>query len=100
MLMGAGTLGPPSSDGKMYRGGAAKRQASPTGSPLQLFVRAKKRINDIYAGMDDYVTDVARFIAGEWIWGVSGGGGGAMNGKWGKWAGQEWEGSVLDCVRC
>ena len=65
MLMSSGAPAPPGSEGKLYRGGATKRQTSPAASPLQLFVRAKKRINDIYSGMDDYVADVARFVAGE-----------------------------------
>ena len=66
MLMSSGTPGPGGGDGRLYRNPVMnKRQASPTGSPLQLFVRAKKRINDIYSGMDDYVADVARFVAGE-----------------------------------
>ena len=64
MLMGAGAPGPPGSETKLHRGGAAKRQTSPTASPLQLFVRAKRRINDIFADMEDYVADVSRFLAG------------------------------------
>ena len=81
MLMRAGASGPPGSEGTMtYRSGATKRQPSPTASPLQLFVRAKKRINDIYAGMDDYVADVARFIAGQWGGGEGYGEAGALIG--------------------
>lgn len=34
----------------------------PTASPLQLFVRAKKRIIDIYAGITDYVQDAVLYV--------------------------------------
>lgn len=32
-------------------------------SPLQVFVRAKKKINDIYAEIEDYVRDVVEYMA-------------------------------------
>lgn len=33
-------------------------------SPLQVFVRAKKRINDIFGEIEEYVVETARFIDG------------------------------------
>lgn len=32
-------------------------------SPLQIFVKAKKKINDIFVEIDDYVDDTVRFIS-------------------------------------
>ena len=38
---------------------------SPTSaSPLQIFVKAKKRINDIYSEVDIYINDSAKFLHG------------------------------------
>lgn len=34
-------------------------------SPLQIFVRAKKKINDIFVEIDDYVVETTGFIDGE-----------------------------------
>lgn len=34
-------------------------------SPLQIFVRAKKRINDIFGEIEDYVVETTTFIDGE-----------------------------------
>lgn len=34
-------------------------------SPLQIFVRAKKKINDIFVEIDDYVKDAVTFMHGE-----------------------------------
>lgn len=34
-------------------------------SPLQIFVRAKKKINDIFCEIEDYVIETTRFIDGE-----------------------------------
>ena len=40
---------------------------SPTiASPLQIFVKAKKRINDIYSEIESYINDSAKFLHG-WI---------------------------------
>lgn len=36
-------------------------------SPLQIFVRAKKKINDIYVEIEDYVGETTGFIDGESI---------------------------------
>lgn len=36
-------------------------------SPLQIFVRAKKKINDIFVEIDDYVKDAVTFMHGEYI---------------------------------
>ena len=33
-------------------------------SALQLFVQAKKRINDIFLAADDFVSDAAEFVQG------------------------------------
>lgn len=33
-------------------------------SPLQIFVRAKKKINDIFSEIEDYVIETTRFIDG------------------------------------
>lgn len=33
-------------------------------SPLQIFVRAKKKINDIFCEIEDYVVESTRFIDG------------------------------------
>lgn len=33
-----------------------------TNSPLQIFVRAKKKINDIFLEIEEYVIDTTRFI--------------------------------------
>lgn len=34
-------------------------------SPLQIFVRAKKKINDIYVEIEEYVKETSKFINGE-----------------------------------
>lgn len=34
-------------------------------SPLQIFVRAKKKINDIFVEIDDYVKDAVTFMHGK-----------------------------------
>lgn len=34
-------------------------------SPLQIFVKAKKRINDIFGEIEEYVVETAHFIAGK-----------------------------------
>ena len=60
----AGT-GSGAGDAPTERESAPKRQHSPTASPLQVFVKAKKRINDIYDSIDSYVLDVVRFINSE-----------------------------------
>ncbi|XP_043195918.1 transmembrane GTPase Marf-like isoform X1 [Amphibalanus amphitrite] len=49
-------------DAAAEREPAPKRQHSPSSSPLQVFVKAKKRINDIYDSIDGYVLDVVRFV--------------------------------------
>lgn len=36
-------------------------------SPLQIFVRAKKKINDIYSEIEEYVVETTRFIDGKLI---------------------------------
>lgn len=35
-------------------------------SPLQIFVRAKKKINDIFGEIEDYVVETTGFIDGEY----------------------------------
>lgn len=34
-------------------------------SPLQIFVKAKKRINDIFGEIEEYVVETAHFISGK-----------------------------------
>lgn len=34
-------------------------------SPLQIFVKAKRRINDIFGEIEEYVVETARFIDGK-----------------------------------
>lgn len=34
-------------------------------SPLQIFVKAKKRINDIFVEIEEYVVETAHFIEGK-----------------------------------
>jgi hypothetical protein len=34
-------------------------------SPLQIFVQAKKNINDIFVDVDDYIGEAADFVRGE-----------------------------------
>lgn len=35
-------------------------------SPLQIFVKAKKNINDIFGDITDYVVETTNFIEGNW----------------------------------
>lgn len=35
-------------------------------SPLQIFVKAKKKINDIFGEIEEYVVETARFMDGKW----------------------------------
>lgn len=37
-------------------------------SALQLFVQSKRRINDIFKDIGDYVKEVDKFVKGELIW--------------------------------
>lgn len=36
-------------------------------SPLQIFVKAKKKINEIFGSIDQYVQDAANYVKGETI---------------------------------
>lgn len=36
-------------------------------SPLQIFVKAKKRVNDIFGEIEEYVVETARFIDGNYV---------------------------------
>lgn len=36
-------------------------------SPLQIFVKAKKKINDIFVEIEDYVKDAVTYMHGNWI---------------------------------
>lgn len=40
--------------------------AAADNSPLQIFVKAKKRVNDIFGEIEEYVVETARFIDGEY----------------------------------
>ncbi|KAK7072698.1 Mitofusin-2 [Halocaridina rubra] len=44
--------------------GARHLRESPTSSPLQIFVRAKKKINDIYQEIEEYVAETTQFLEG------------------------------------
>ncbi|XP_045596500.1 transmembrane GTPase Marf isoform X2 [Procambarus clarkii] len=44
--------------------GARHLRESTTSSPLQIFVRAKKKINDIYQEIEEYVAEATLFIEG------------------------------------
>lgn len=46
--------------------GAVRVNMSNIDSPLQIFVRAKKKINDIFVEIDDYVKDAVTFMHGEY----------------------------------
>lgn len=45
--------------------GTVRVNMSNVDSPLQIFVRAKKKINDIFVEIDDYVKDAVSFMHGE-----------------------------------
>ena len=36
-------------------------------SPLQIFVRAKKKINDVFQEIEDYVGESSRFVQGQML---------------------------------
>lgn len=36
-------------------------------SPLQIFVKAKKKINDIFVEIDDYVLDTVNFVESKYL---------------------------------
>nr|CAG4640638.1 EOG090X01A3 [Eulimnadia texana] len=42
---------------------SALRESPTSSSPLQIFVRAKKRINDIFVEIESYVTDCSKFLS-------------------------------------
>lgn len=46
--------------------GTVRVNMSNVDSPLQIFVRAKKKINDIFVEIDDYVKDAVAFMHGEY----------------------------------
>ena len=37
-------------------------------SPLQIFVRAKKKINEIFMKIDNYVCDTVTYMQSKYIW--------------------------------
>lgn len=41
------------------------RNSSTDNSPLQIFVKAKKKINDIFVEIEDYVKDTVNYIHGK-----------------------------------
>ena len=45
--------------------GDASRLNMRESSPLQIFVKAKKKINDIFVEIEDYVKDTVRFTKGK-----------------------------------
>jgi len=46
---------------------ANARQLHNVNSPLQIFVKAKKKINDIFVDINDYVVETTQFIEGEFV---------------------------------
>lgn len=40
------------------------KDSGATASPLQIFVRAKKKINDIYQEIEEYVVETNQFVQG------------------------------------
>lgn len=40
-------------------------RSPPDNSPLQIFVKAKKKINDIFVELDSYVKDAVAYMHGE-----------------------------------
>lgn len=46
--------------------GARHLREASTSSPLQIFVRAKKKINDIYQEIEEYVAETSLFLQGGW----------------------------------
>lgn len=62
---GGGPLTPAA--GLLSDGGIRLPSANMAGnkSPLQIFVKAKKKINDIYVGIADYVLTTSEFVNGE-----------------------------------
>lgn len=51
-----GTFVGTNGDSKLYR----------ESSPLQVFVKAKKKINDIFVEINDYVQDSSKYVLGKW----------------------------------
>lgn len=51
-------------EGATPRGGALMPNGDSrvVNSPLQIFVKAKKQINDIYAEVEDYVKDTVQYM--------------------------------------
>lgn len=49
----------------MLNNGSVRVNMQNVDSPLQIFVRAKKKINDIFVEIDDYVKDAVTFMHGE-----------------------------------
>lgn len=43
---------------------ANTRQSHNANSPLQIFVKAKKNINDIFGDISDYVVETTNFVEG------------------------------------
>jgi mitofusin len=52
-----GTRGPSIDGGQL-----ADAQSSRDSSPLQIFVKAKKKINDIFVEIEDYVRDTVTYM--------------------------------------
>lgn len=41
-----------------------RSRSTPDNSPLQIFVKAKKKINDIFVEIEDYVKDAVTYMQG------------------------------------
>lgn len=48
----------------LFSNGATRSHAASSDSPLQVFVRAKKKINDIFVEIHDFTKDTAIFLKG------------------------------------
>lgn len=65
---GSGNFGlasPSSFDANALTDARSLHHANNDVSPLQIFVRAKKKINDIFGEIEEYVVDTTRFIDGK-----------------------------------
>lgn len=49
----------------LFSNGATRSITTTSDSPLQVFVRAKKKINDIFVEIHDYTKDTINFLQGK-----------------------------------
>ena len=60
VVMGGPTTGSSVSNGS--------RESPTSSSPLQIFVRAKKQINDIFLEVETYILDATKFIRSKYLY--------------------------------